>query len=215
MSVYSYTLHRKKYYFYRCSIGGQQFSRRFDADGNRFISFKDAEVGEALFLQSKLNVEKSNKDYFIRFYDDFYLFLQSKYKQTTLYPVVKSFNKYIYQFVRNERICEIDSDLFIKINDFINSLNFPNKKPIVSAAKNLILFLRRFNVFVNVDVITLDRKFNVEQIKLRQFWTLAEFTSFIKVVDSVYWKLLFSVLFYYGLRISEVRVSHLQNRQLL
>ena len=37
------------------------------------------------------------------------------------------------------------------------------------------------------------------------FYTYFEFQKFISVVDDVYWKLLFSVFYYYGLRIGELR----------
>lgn len=205
MSVHSYFYHRKKYFYFRCLIDGKQYSRRFDEASNRFSTEKDAFVSECIFIQEHKNIDKTVSDYFPRFYEDFVLFVKQKYRSTTSYPVIKSFDKYIYRFVKDKKVSDIDSDVFIRINDFINGLDFINKKPIVSAAKNLILFLRRYNVFVNTDVITLERKFVVGQIKPRLFWTFEEFKQFINVVLDPYWKLLFSVLYYYGLRISELR----------
>lgn len=71
--------------------------------------------------------------------------------------------------------------------------------------KNFLRYLHKYNIVISEDVFT-SRK-GKKEFKVRDvdFWTFEEFSKFILFVDDIYWKLLFSVLYYYGLRIGELR----------
>ncbi len=204
MAVYKYRHHRKIYYYFRVNINGKQFSRRLEKN-SRFHSEDEARHVEALFL-ARHKAQNYTKNPFIDMIkDDFIDYLSYKYRSTTLYSFVKLFERFYLPILRMYRVKDLSESLFISINETINNLDIKDRHVYISVGKNFLNFLHRYNVVINDNVFISSKRNLVFEAPKINYWTKDEFDRFIDVVDDIYFKLLFSILYYYGLRIGELR----------
>lgn len=211
MSVYKYKYKRVTYYYFRVNIKGSQFSRRFDK-GCRFRTPLEAELAESRFLYLKGGIQNKTVIYVYQLHDDFYSFLQQRYKYSSLYSIMKSFDNHILPLIKEERIDRLSLKTSKTINEYLSHLEMKNPKNVVSAAKNFYRFLLTYEISIPLDSIIYPKKFTmtVEKDCIR-FWNLEQFKRFISVVDDPYWKLMFLCFYYYGLRVGELRGIKLKN----
>ena len=203
MSVYKYRSYKKTYYYFRLYINGKQYSRRF-SNGERFSTRKDAEIAESKFLFSIGGLDKKQFLYVYQVYDEFIKFLNDKYKITTAFSLEKSFKKYIFVYLHDYKLNELNDDVFINLNKYINSLDRVDKGSIFSVAKNFIKYLSLHKIIISPGVISKSKNFSLKNGSYN-FWTFEEFKKFDSVIENVFYKLLFNVLYFYGLRVGELR----------
>lgn len=203
MSIYKYKANKKTYYYFRLYVNGKQYSRRF-VDGERFLTKKEAEIAESKFLSSIDGLNKKDFLYVYQVYDDFVKFLLNKYKITTAFSIEKAFKKYIFSYLHDYKINDLNLDVFINLNKYINTIERVDKGSIFSAAKNFIKYLNLYKIVINPNIISKSKSFALKNSSY-QFWTYEEFKKFDSVIDNDFYKLLFNVLYFYGLRIGELR----------
>lgn len=206
MSVYSYLFRRKKYFYFKVRFKDKQYSRRIDEFGDRYETVREAMFAESRFVKSLDDKKvKRNKIYIYQLYDEFVEYLSRSYKSTTVSSIVTSFKAHIFSIVKDLSLKEFNLEVVKEINQYISSLQFYSKNHIIAGAKNLIKFLNSYGVNLSCDLIQGGKNPNFRSDRITRFWTFEEFSKFISFVDDNFYKLLFSVLYYYGLRISELR----------
>lgn len=206
MSVYKYYYQRHKFYYIKVRIDGKHISRRFDDSGERFISLEAAKRYESKLLNtSSTTMDNKNIIYVYQLYDPFISYLSERYKLTTVSTLEKAFSIYIYPLIRDKNIKELDSSDIRLINKSINECKRKKVSSLVSVSQNFFKFLSLYDVNLDYNLIVHHKSVSFESVQYKRIWTFDEFTKFINVVDDSYFKLLFLVLFYYGLRISELR----------
>lgn len=205
MSVYKYFYNKKAFYYIKVRIDGKQLSRRFNDDGERFISKEAARKYESKLLENSSSFNKKKNIYVHEIYSSFISYLSKRYKLTTVLTLEKAFSIYIYPIIKDKKITELDTSDIRLINKSINDCKRKNISSLVSAATNFYKFLNLYDVNIDYSLIIHHKRIGIENAKYKHIWTFDEFTKFINVVDDNYYKLLFLVLFYYGLRISELR----------
>lgn len=205
MSVYSYTFRRKKYFYFKVRFKNKQYSRRLDEHGDRYETVREAMFAESSFVKSLDIKVKRNKVYIYQLFDDFSSYLSRFYKITTVYHILGSYKLHIFPLVKDLCVKDFNQSVVDSLNDYIQLLNIKSKNHIIAAARNLVKFLASYGVNLRSDSIERGGSFNLSSSKITKFWTFEEFQKFIAVVDNFFYKLLFSVLYFYGLRISELR----------
>ena len=204
MSVYRYRFHRKIYWYFRVKINGKQFCRRLQ-NGKRFNSEFEASLAESMFLKKNGSSKEVNKQFISYFSDDFISFLKERYKGNTLYSFQRIWKKFYVPRLASYKLQDLDKTIFISLSEQINDLDFVDVHVYVSVGKNFLKYLHKYNIVISEDVF-ISRKVKKKIINQDiEFWSYEEFSKFITVVDDIYWKFLFSVLYYYGLRIGELR----------
>lgn len=203
MSVYKYRYHKRLFFYFRVSIGKKQFSRRL-INKKRFHTFEEAQIAESNFL---LKYKKNHKDdiFVLSILDEYKEYLESRYKTTTQRSYILCFKNYFLDLLRFKKLNEINSEFVSSIVDFISKNEKGNKELMFKTIKTFIVFLSKYGIFIQMDLLIKNRSSRDMTIKEIRFWSLEEFKKFYSVIDDDYWKLLFLVLYYYGLRIGELR----------
>lgn len=206
MPAYKYTFKKNEYWYFKCCVNSKQYSIRFSESGDRFYRKREAELAEVRFLSS-LKKDKEDCIYFYELYDPFEKYLYKRYRNTTATRNLNTFKNHIYPFFENKRISRVDDSLVDKINDYINKLKYKDPKGLFKVAAIWIKFLNdEYKIELNGSKLY---KFQsnefITNISNYNYYTFEEFMKLVSVIDDPYWELLFSVLYYYGLRISELR----------
>lgn len=210
MAVYRYRFHRKIYYYFRITIDGKQLSRRLDK-GKRFHSEEEARLVERRYILSNFNRSITKNDYVYLLSDGFINYLNDKYSEGTVYSFVGIWKRFFLEELSNYKLNDLNDSVFIELNSKINSLPINDKHQYISVAKNFLKFLQRYKIVISESIFFQSRKKEIFTFKKIEYWTFDEFCKFIKVIDDVFYKLLFSVLYYYGLRIGELRAIRKEN----
>ena len=203
MSVYKYRFHKKIYFYFRVSLNGKQFSRRF-INKKRFHTFEEAQIAESNFL---IQYKKNHKDdiFVLSVLDEYKEYLEGRYKTTTQRSYILCFKNYFFELLRFKKLNEINSDFVSSIVEFISKNDKGNKELMFKTLKTFIIFLSKYGIYIQMDYLIKNYSSRNMAIKESRFWSLEEFKKFYSVIDEDYWRLLFLVLYYYGLRIGELR----------
>lgn len=204
MSVYRYRYHRKIYYFIRLRINGKQLSRRLDK-GKRFSSEEEAREYERNLILSSFSRDVQKNDYVYLLDSSFTKFIVDKYSEGTAYSFVRIWKRFFYKNISQLKLCDLSENIFIDLNNKINNLKVKDKHQYISLGKNFLKFLHRYNIVISESVFYQSRKKELFESKEIEFWSLSEFNKFISSVDDIFYRLLFTILYYYGLRIGELR----------
>ncbi len=199
MPVYKYKLKSGTFYYVKFCINGKQYIKR------GFVSKNDAIVYEASIINNPGPLRKSSflcKDLACKFE----VHLNNTVKATTAYSKSLIFNNYVLSFFSNIRVNDINSLTLQMYSNKINSdtLKYKNKNKIFCVAKEFLDFLKDYGAH-DLSYSSLKMPYNSKsQSRINyDYYTQEEFNKFISVVDSPRYKLIFDLLFYYGLRISE------------
>lgn len=210
MSVYRYRHHRKLYFYYRISIDGKQYSRRLEK-GKRFSSYDEAKNAEMNFAIKFKKDKITKKDYVYLISSEFLSFLKDKYSSSTIYSFNMIWKNFFLIRLKDLKLIDLNEKIFTAINEDINTLSLVDKHQYVSLGKNFLKFIMKYGIYISEDVFYNSRKkidFSVKKIK---YWTYEQFVQFISVIDDIFWKFLFSILYFYGLRIGELRAIRKEN----
>lgn len=193
----------KLQFYYRLCYKGDKLLRR------GFTSEAQALSAAALHYENlTLGVtEKKQKKWTINELIPLYLsHLEKEYRDTTAYTHVLTFNKYIKPHLERLSVDNISNLTLSKLIMQFERVNLSNKTKLIAALKLFLDFLTKYGLDKNLDYSILKIK-NVplKKTNKQSFWSHEEFLSFIAAVKNTDHKLLFSLLFYYGLRIGELR----------
>jgi integrase len=202
MGVYKHT-DRDGWYF-RTSIEGKQYKR------SPFKTRKEALDAEAKFRANFTSHEVERyKKVTVQFAVDSYLVESEKsLKALTLTNYTLWMNKHIRDFFGDKDINRINKD---DINRW--RMYMDNQKYSVAYKNKILRLLRTIFKFANVRYKTMNQILELEPTfrsdvpvkEKKNIYTIDEFNQFISVCDNVMYKAFFTLLFYTGLRFSEIR----------
>jgi len=199
LPVYKYELKSgKKLYYVKLSVSGKQFIKR------GFTNKNDAILYEATIIR---NPNKIRGTGFIckELVSKFEKYINENYKATSSYTKLLAFRKHVLPFFADMRVSNITNVTLQIFADKINSPRTKLKNPFKEfrVAKDFLEFLKNYGAS-DLNYNCLKAPYNSDKQKtIYNYYTEEEFNKFISVVDSPRYKLVFDLLFYYGLRISE------------
>ncbi len=188
-------------YYVIVSINGKKICRRKYL--GRSIDSKEM----ALNCERDLKIHYSDLQSDYKINDLFNLFeeyLFKKLKETSAKRYLYTFNNVFKKYFENRSVSEITRSYCEFINDSINNLPYKRVDVYIYVVKLFINFLSNYGLKIN-PVVFYKYKSSRNQKISYQFYSLDEFNKLISVIDDSTYKLLFSLLFYYGLRIGELR----------
>ena len=86
----------------------------------------------------------------------------------------------------------------------MNNLNYKAVEPYIFLAKSFITFLSNYGCKINTSIFFKYKKSITQRVKYN-FYTIEDFKKLVDVIFDIQDKLIFSLLFYYGLRVGELR----------
>ena len=172
---------------------------------------------EAKIAESEFSIKTKStdeKDYSIKFefiFNEWLAYKKTQVKSTTYYGIKKNTQKHILQFFKDFKLYSIKTNTILAwkdhIEDTIKTTNYQNSmigylKEILDYAINNYDFDRKVasKLHKNKTEEVKDTKENVDL----NYWTYEEFNQFIKVVDDDLYKIMFTFLYYTGLRLGEM-----------
>lgn len=201
MPVYSYKTKQGKMYYIKMCINGKQVIKR------GFVEKKEAMLFEAKALNTPTHKKKKEVDVYCKeLTSSFISFLYKKYKEASAYRYAGMFNLYVLPFFKDYKVTAITNFTIEQFNNFINDLKYSSKKNLIFIAKVYLNFLIKYNLdsSINPGLLYIYKREFIEP-KQFDYYTIEEFSLFIGSIADSRYKLLFTLLFDYGLRIGELR----------
>lgn len=194
-------------YFVKICINGKQILRRkyLGRTINSFDMASQCEKDLTLRYKERLG-DYEISDLFNLFEE--YLF--KRYKETSAKRYLYTFNYSIKGYFINRKVSDITSTYCEFINDSINILKIKSKRNLIFITKTFILFLSDYGCKVNINKFYVYKESRTNK-KEFNYYTLEEFNRLLNCIDKNEYKLLFSLLFYYGLRCGELRALQVKD----
>lgn len=197
MPVYKYKKKDGINYYIKVSINGKAQCIR------GFKNKQEALIYEASLLKKK---EGNNQNIYVR--DLFQLYekvIQSKIKITSSHSKIQLLHKHIFPYFTNIKIKDITYNLLNFIAKGINNNLYKDKKRLFTLLKEFLEYLMNYGLDRNINMSMLFAKYNSNiEYKKFDYYTREEFEKFLSVIDSKKYRLVFILLFNYGLRIGEL-----------
>ncbi len=197
----------KKYYYYQFFLQKDNIRKAYKGRG--FATKKECEREERrryLDLENTLEIKEDNTfDYYLS------LFLEKKKsvsKLSTHACLVTAVNKYIIPVFKGVKMKNINIEMIRKWKNKViqHDLSENRTNKIINAMKNILneaVYSNELSPNVPKE-LTLIKKDTVKS--KNEIWSVEEFDKFINTFDnSDKYKLFFTVLFYSGMRIAEIR----------
>jgi len=193
----------KKGWAFKLNIGKQQIYRSGFKTKNEA---KLAEIQLKIQIESGTNPMSDSKIISSSSLDSLFKnHLEKEYKITTAYTYYQFYKKHIKRFFESDDINELSNSNILNYLKYVNKIKNKNKSKFISIAKFYIEFLKSYsNLNVNIGLLKLPRQSYREKNDIN-FYTKKDFDIFLGAIDNKKQKLLFSLLFYYGLRIGELK----------
>ena len=137
-------------------------------------------------------------------------YLFKRYKETSAKRYLYTYNYSIKGFFINRKVSDITSTYCEFINDSINILKIKSKRNLIFITKTFILFLSDYGCKVSINKFYVYKESRTNK-KEFNYYTLEEFNRLLNCIDNNEYKLLFSLLFYYGLRCGELRALQVKD----
>lgn len=196
-----YYKNKDGYYIVKVSINGKQILRR------KYLGYKIVNVDKALLCERDLMIQYNDlqEDYNINdLFNLFEEYLFKRLKETSAKRYLYTFNNVFKKYFKNRTIKEITRSYCEFINDSVNNLNYKRIDVYIYVLKLFINFLSNYGLKIN-PVVFYKYKSSRTYKKKFDFYTFDEFQKFLGVIELNEDKLMFSLLFYYGLRCGELR----------
>lgn len=200
----------RKWYFitYYTDIYGVRKRKK----SKMFITKSEAQEAERDFLIETKTT--STTDYNITFkevFDEWLLYKKTQVKSTTYYGIKKNTQKHILSYFEKFKLHSIKTNAIIfwkkNVESTIDTINYQNSMigyliEILNYAKDNYDFDSKIisKLHKNKVEIVKDTKSNVDL----NYWTFDEYNKFIKSVDEDIYYLMFTFLYYTGLRLGEM-----------
>lgn len=162
---------------------------------------------EASLFEAKNYPSKKAIRYPQQLEKDFIEYLRDRYKITAICSRINLLKVHVFPFFAKillARLC--DSDLK-RYNDLVNASPGKSKMKILTMARKYLDFLKKNGASESLDENLLFVKKSLPFYEPQNFdyYTLEEFKIFMSSADKIFDKLFFNILFYLGLRMSEIR----------
>lgn len=197
----------ERFYFIVC-INGKTYCRRSwltreEAQTNEYKFLYEAKAGIIKLKKIKSTINWNTND----LNSEFKTYLEQQFKETTAFSRFKCFKLHVQPYFKNRVVSSIND---IDVQSFTKKLNkkeYKYKNEIVSVAKAYFSFLGKYGLSSNVpgSDIKIQKKGNIIEKKDFDFYTIKEFNKFLNVIKEPVHRLIFVLLFYYGLRLGELR----------
>ncbi len=150
--------------------------------------------------------DKLNNLTFSELWEEYSNYKKIKLKPQSYRKIENNFINHILPYFKNYRVIDIDSKVYLKWMNKINSENYSFKfKTSLHFCVNNILNYAMKIYGLNCNIANKIGNFNKsrEIPKKINFWTLEEFNKFMSVINDKNYYLLFRVLYFTGMRIGE------------
>ncbi|MFA6755648.1 MAG: site-specific integrase [Bacilli bacterium] len=189
-------------FFVKVCINGKQILRR------KYLGRQIDTYERALLCERDLYIQYKECDVDYKINDLFNLFeeyLFKKLKETSAKRYLYTFNNVFKKYFENRNVSDITRSYCEFLNDSINNLPYKRIDIYIYVVKLFINFLSNYGCKINTSCFfkykssrTLPKKYN--------YYTYDEFKKLLEACkDDELYTLMFSLLFYYGLRIGELR----------
>lgn len=138
--------------------------------------------------------------------DNYFLYLETKYKPSTIYSKKIMINKYIREYFKNSDIENITKESVINWINRVREQKLKIKRvnKIIAELNCLIEYGEKFYNIENNPCRVIGRiKDNSVKTKKMDIWTPQEFSQFISVCDNLHYYTLFNFMYYTGVRLGE------------
>lgn len=191
-----------------------KFGNRKQHKSKKFMKKNEAQDAERNFLYKIKNSDEIDKNVsFQQVYYEWLSYKKTQLKLTTFYNLEKNTKKQILNFFDKYKLLKIKAP---EINDYIAFIN--NLKCSISYKNSMIGYFKEILNFAkdNYDYdqrlinkiynLREDSTFITDNLKNSEwnFWTYEEFNKFIKEVDDEFYNLIFTFLYFTGLREGEM-----------
>lgn len=193
---------QKDKYIVKICINGRQILRRKYL-GRDILTKDEAFACEKdLYLQYNEKLKDYEINDLFNLYEE-YIF--KRYKETSCSCNLTVFNKHIKKYFINRKISNITRSYLLYICDSINNESYKDIHKLIFVATTFINFLSIYGLKENTNILFVYKSSKFKKHVNKRIWTIEEFNSFYNVLETNEERLLFSLLFYYGLRIGELR----------
>ena len=200
-----------KYYFrhyYTTPTG-----KRKQYHSGYYLDYDTAEEEEAKWILKTRLTNSPHENINISFYDvymEWFEWKKRQVKSTTYYSYRKCFDKNILSFFKEYKLHYININTIYSWYDFLDktTLRTETKNKMIGYLKDILNYANIHYKF-DAKIISSIHKQNSEEIVTTirdaewNYWTQEEFSIFIKNVENESDKLIFTFLYYTGLRIGE------------
>lgn len=200
-------------YSYRVYVYDHELGKNKQVEKRGFKTSREAKLSEAKFL-SEYELTKSIKRHEVSFETvfDYYLIQKGKqWKETTKYELNLILRARVLSYFKNLDITKIDKRHINAWRDHLNELAFSHeyKNKLLTHLKGIFLMASYDyglvkNVMANEPSFMNDSVASSNQ-NINGIYTEKEFRLFQSFIDDIMYKLFFTILFYTGLRIGEIR----------
>ncbi|MCV2231932.1 site-specific integrase [Paracholeplasma manati] len=196
-------------YSYRVYVYDHERGKNRQIEKRGFTTRKAARQAEVEFL-SKYELTNSLKKHELSFKTvyDFYLYQKKKeWKATTYYGIKKILDKWLLEPFKNLDFTKITKSHINKWRNELDNHGFSSryKNKLLTNLKSMFsLAMDEFDIQHNV--VKSEPSFRDDKLSVESgIYTEDEFKMFQSVINDNQYKLLFTMLFYTGLRIGEIR----------
>ena len=198
----------RKYYF-RCYYV-DKYGKRKRYESKKYLGKRECERAERKFLESTEHKDLTDNDMmFVDVYNEWLDYKKTKVKSTTFYARKKRADYHILPTFKEYKLHSIKLNIITEWRDKILNLNISleHRYRIVTDLKEILEYARDNYDFDNKIVakvykIRVDRVETVRNSEYN-FWDNTSFKKFISVVDDEYYNLVFTFMYFTGLRLGE------------
>ena len=198
----------RKFYF-RCYYK-DRYGNNKQYESKKYKGIRECEKAEREFL-STIQYEDV-PDYDISFkivYDEFLDFKGTQVKSSSYYSRKHRDDLHIIPFFEKYKLHSIKINDVLRWKEKINDLKISigHKNRIITDLKDILTYARD-NYEFDGKVLSKLQKYKIESVPQEKesvwnYWTYEEFKKFISVVDDEFYNLIFSFLYFTGLRLGE------------
>lgn len=205
MSVYLDKKTNRYYISHR--VNQKQKVMRRDLNGNPFKTRKEAILFEEKYFSNLNNsfYENQNKT-FKQLEKVIIQRLGMYYKVTTLHSIKETYTKYFLAFFGNTKLKNLTYESLLEYRRYLVERcgEFTSIKSVEANSKAILKIINElFNTNINEKVLAIRNK--KQKVTKLNYYTYDEFNKYLAVIKDDNDKLIFLLLYYYGLRIGELR----------
>ena len=201
MAIYKDT--KRNTWYFRVYIDNE-YGKPIQKQRRGFKSKSEAKIEEQKFIMNSKNVI-SNDILFINLYEDYKKYKKQRIKTQSYVTIINKIEKHIVPFFKEYKIRDINHIVYNNWKEYIFSkgLSFSYNSSLHTCMVSIFNYAKEFygleeniaSKIGNFKRTTYSKKFD--------FWTIDEFSKFIKEVDLIEFKTLYWTLFFTGLRLGE------------
>lgn len=197
MPIYSYKTKKGKLWYIKLNINGHQYVYR------GFNSKKAAIIYEASLLKDEHKLVNGNYEV-SELIPLFCSLIEDKVKITTAHWKIGVYKRHIFKYFD----CKVQDITSMNLEIIAKSINarenFKDRKRLFAMVKEFLYFLMDYGLSRNINMSMLYVPYQSTVVETNfDYYTREEFNQFISVIDNPKYKLIFTLLFDYGLRIGE------------